>query len=199
MSVDGRGHLFVQRSPSASGLGSRSFVEYDTEGRRVGTRELPGRRLGFLPGSRAAWVGLYDEVVRLDEEGEEIARIRRRPDRTWLGVVEEMAVGPAGSLALLDGGLNLYGPEGEPRARLRVPTLDPRGSAFGLVHAGEWAAVGYDHGRVLLVRLEDGATRMFQPREEEDLLYEMAVPPGGDELWLFDRESRRLTRYALPR
>ena len=185
LTVDGRGHVFV---------GTRfdpHYIEFDTEGTRVGRVTFPASPMRFVPGSREAWRSAYQDLKRLDETHEVVTVVNRRADRTWLRSTRNFAIARNGAVAVVDQFVNLYDPDGAPLASYPSP-IGARGR-IAVAYEHGWVALGQGID-IFLLRAADGKILRLAMGVSPDIM----IPHDAEELWIRPREALEVVRYALP-
>gem|GEM_PF-1501262 len=210
ITVDGEGSVYYHTGSYSSQLSQDGYMGFLADGTRLGFKTLGldvvSQTWLFKPGSLERWVLGYQEIWLLDAQGGVAANIDRRPDNDWLHRVNDGAVAPDGSLAVVSGPdglgargpftLNIYEPNGKPGQSM------PLASDYGLgplAFDGETVVVSAG-GALDLHRLADGSVQRFVPPSESETS-EYWFPhfsPDGDELWLLSSRSTKILRFAMP-
>jgi hypothetical protein len=160
----------------------------------------------YQPHAGRRWSLGYESIWLVDDKDDIVQTITHRPSGAWLGHVDEGAVAPDGSLAVIAGPremgmrgpaeLNIYSPAGEPVKTIPLPdTWIGMRVAFN----GRWAITASD-AELHLYNVESGARNRFPiPAAGGDKhFWYPFVSPDGTEVWLQDSGGTTLTRYKLP-
>ena len=212
LSVGPDGSVYLRSSAKRSRGESIQYLAFGSEGRRLGwvaaNLDWVSEVWRFKPEGGERWVLGYRELFLVDADGLPKRTIARQPDRRWLRALDDAAVAPDGSVAILstppyrsfDGehAVHVYDPEGESLQSFDLPS-DVRDWHPALVWTGRWLVVARDGGRFLVVDRSTGARHSFRPDGVgTDRYLEPFLSGGGRELWLIERDARRVTRYSLP-
>ncbi|MCZ6810946.1 MAG: hypothetical protein O7D97_02985, partial [Planctomycetota bacterium] len=133
--------------------------------------------------------------------------INRRPNRDWLHEVEEGAVAPDGSLAVIASprGMGTRGPavlciydaDGGPIRT--IPLIEE--STYARVAFNGSTVVTADNGAIYLYDVDGRAPRKFVHSADDGKGRFWWLPymsPDGTEVWLRTSDSTTLLRYKLP-
>lgn len=200
--ASGSGGVFAKR-----GSGERGFVEFDATGKRVGLRQLPLSALCAAAGSTTLWGRGEGGLVRVDADGKPNALIERLPDQRWIEGVESLARPADGTLYVLHwsssdavgsrGSIAAFDTDGKPERSYALPA-DVNGRTLSV--AGDWLLVGTWDPRLYLVSRASGRVNVVNvpaPAKQRSLWCH-AISPDGKELWMFEVQSLKLHRLALP-
>lgn len=197
------GYVYIRRESD----GRTVYLEFDESGERVGFQQLDFDSISeewlFRPGTLERWVLGYQKVGLFDIRGQVAKVIRRRPDNKWLQIVDDAAVAPDGSLAVLtrpDGfgfgpiagtHLCLYAATGE-----GVQTVPAPASLLNeMAWTGRFAAISVP-GRLYIY---DASTKQWrQSNLPEDQWWRVVTSPDGSELWLWANGLARVQRWRIP-
>lgn len=207
ITIDGEGGVYYLTDSHANRAG---YLHFSQDCRRIGFEPLRIDRVReqwlFKPGTRERWVLGYRAIHLLDEHGDTLRSIERRPDGNWIEHVQEGAVGPDGSLALIaspDGRgmrgpavVNVYRADGEPIRS--IPLVAE--SIFARVAFNGSIVATTDSDAVYLYDLKGGRPRKASlPADDAPGgWWHVYFSPDGAELWLRGTTSKDIQRYRIP-
>ena len=181
----------------------------DADGERTGISPIDGD-LAYLPGKPGSWLAHYQEIERLDGEGELLKTISRRADDRWIRTVGHFDVSANGALVVLDEDHSLMGRFGDPAA---LSTYDENGEplkVFLLPFGMETYRVAMNSDWILVVGF-DSVFHLFDRDDGSGQRVSLAnlIEDGNNcrydfgnqdtELWVVESGTRtRLHRFALP-
>ena len=204
LGVGGDGRILLQERLHGTGL------FFGPDGQPLGplSRDADRRtgRAYLHPRGEDRWTVGYDTVAPHDALGERMAIGMHRSSGRWLGRLGAAAIGPDGSIFVVDTREDL--PD---RERAQIQAITPDGApamAYGLdastwygdqmVCSWQWLVLE-SHPKLELIALASGERFSFEPAEDRKERHTFHVSPDGDELWIALLASRRIARYALPR
>ncbi len=210
VTVDGDGNIYFQTGGSSGADRNRGYFGFSAQCERIGFEHLGidsiSEKWLFKPGSRERWVLGYEAIHLVDPQGHVTKTIERRPNRNWLQNVDDGAVAPDGSLAVIASplGMGMRGPavlciydaDGGP---IRAIPLTEE-SIFARVAFNGSTVVTVDQGAIYLYDVEGREPRKFVPPTEDgkERYWLPYMSPDGTEIWLRTSESMTLLRYKLP-
>lgn len=189
----------------------QGYLGFDAGGDRIGFWKPPKlsairEKIAYQPGTLRRWVIGYESLALVDEHGEVVKQIRKRPDNNWIGRTSDFGVAPDGSLAIrivpdglsLRGGtaLCVYDRDGEPS----MMTMLEYGSRFGRIAAFD-DHIAIASGRDLHVyAIGGGRPRLatLPGDDEEHPYWYVYTSPEGDELWARRSGSFEIIRFRIP-
>lgn len=182
------------------------FIECSPAGERVAGHAWRDRSRLWNPANGGFWALGWHEISLLDQRGETVRTIQRRPDRTWLDWVSGAVVASDGSIAVdaeshgrkTQGGgrtLNLYAADGTAIGSVPVPVEVSRHFAYD----GRHIAVLHS-GDVRILDTTGKALFRFRPQPDGKQAQDwpLVLAAQGRELWLLDAATKTLHRYEMP-
>ncbi len=211
IAVAGDGWVYLGVADHGGFSSSMQYIMFDGEGNRARSERLGldsiREQWVFRPGTQERWVLGYHGVFLVDANGEVAAKIDRRPDDRWFDRVDEGAVAPDGSLAVVSSAndgmlstgprhLSVYSPTGAGRRTVALPDgiLFPR-IAFNGSHV-----VLCSGDLVVLIDADTGDMKRLAipPRPDGEAFWTPGFSPDGREIWLRQASSQTLQQYRLP-
>lgn len=186
-------HGFLRFTPACENLGLQRF--------RMGSVSEDWL---FHPGSQRRWHIGYESIWLVDDEGDKLLEIERRPNNDWLEVTGHAAVAPNGALAVIAGPMgmvyhgpvtaNIYAADGAPINTIPLPGVS---SIARVAFNGETIVI-VDSGRIFLFDADGSNAREFKPAAEDEGEFWMPYfSADGRELWLQGARDARLERFSM--
>lgn len=158
---------------------------------------------------KGGWAERGEALHAVDDQFRTRFVIGHRPDRRWFGRIQEFAVAPDGSLAILshpfrgDGSdehvVSFYDGAGKPTGQRPVPTKERSNWWSWIVHDGTRTILRGGPGLWLLTE-GSPPTRLKLDVEDDNLDMRPVLTPGEKpELWFYrrDQDVHRILRYRL--
>lgn len=194
---------------NGSGFQASSYLTFDAQGRRTAMRKDLPDNLSVSPTSGARAGTRYGgHLVFVDDAWKVRKDVERKPDRRWLVSPEGPAMGPDGTIAVVDGPefmsrneeppvIALYSKDGEP---IRVVPILADVHAYRVALGRDWAVLSSYGPECRLVKLDDGSVKRFvlPASDAKNQRIGFGFSPDGTELRVLDATSRKLHRFALP-
>jgi sugar lactone lactonase YvrE len=210
IAVSPAGRVFVSDGDSFPDV--PRFVEFQTDGERVGVK-----RLGLdtikehwfpLPARGTLLVLGYHDAFLVDQNDKVTRTIQRRPDRNWLETTKDASVAPDGSFAILTGGgywfkkpwlINQYTPDGDP---IRTVNMPGECMDFCFAYAGKIMITRTDKDICLFKATGEPMLR-YSPAENEfrDVQHQewkCFSTFEGREMWFVSPGLKSVWRFATP-
>ena len=201
ITVDGRGDAYYNlgftevRRPT-------EYMHVSATGERLGFESLDLDSISetwlFQPGTRTRWVIGYKTVYLVNDGGDVVRTIERRPDNTWFGDVWGGAVAPDGSLAVAafantfsGGAICVYTAEGDPVSMCEVGP----DSYWSMAFTGSEIILTGRRG-ILLVDIHSGLRRLHASAGDATVPL-ACVSADGRAVWIYDEGTLDLTRYRV--
>lgn len=178
------------------------YLTFDARGKRTALlKGLPGDIVVSPASGIAAGTRYGGQLVLMDDALKQTKIVERKSNGHWLGNPVGPAMGPTGSIAVVDGGdpavIALFKKNGEPD---RVVALPRTARGYNLALGRDWAALSSYGADCFLVKLADGEVKRFglPGAEGEKVSARFGFSADGTELRVLEEKARKLHRFALP-
>lgn len=194
---------------NGSGFQSSSYVTFDAQGRRTAMRkDLPDNLLVSPTSGARAGTQHGGHLVVVDDAWKVRKDVERKADRRWLVSPVGPAMGPDGTIAVVDGRgfmsfaeepsvIAFYTKDGDP---IRIVPLPGIVRTYQVALGRDWAVLSSYESECRLVKLDDGTVKRFvlTGSDAKNQRVHFGFSPDGKELRVLDATSRKLHRFALP-
>ncbi|MGV3722129.1 MAG: hypothetical protein ACO1SX_14560 [Actinomycetota bacterium] len=211
--VDPDGAVFLGALDGENLLsGDSRYLRFTKSGKQTGPVTYPGvtgETWLHAPNSQHLWVVSNDTVTLLNGKRRTVRKHARSPSGEWLEFIHDAAVGPDGSLAVLEGGvsfkpnaegsarISLFSPSGAPLRVVTVPLST--GSVLNLA-LGKARIVAISDGVGYLMRLDGSRLQQFKLPRTPGCSVPASQPfltASDSELLLYDGD-RMVRRFKIP-
>lgn len=160
----------------------------------------------FQPQGQSRWALGYRTIWLVNQKDEVVRTLTHRPSGAWLGDVNDGAVAPNGSLAVITSprgvgmrgpvDLNIFAADGSPRTTMRLPD---KYVGMRIAFNGRWVAtIGDDKLNLYDLNTAKRARFTVPPEGTGEQYWYPCFSPEGSELWLRRAGAKTLHRFRLP-